>query len=175
MHRQRAGNRQNKEKDDTMNATSGTKRFRSSRLGKTVVTFGFAVGLALGAAVPVAADNPFQGEGMRANGQDMEQSRLEIVAAESISPVTTYLPCEAGEGLIGPRGTVDPCMVIAAATTSPLRAYYTCEAGEGLRDTASGPNPCRIVGEAFSVHVPNPVCGSLAALTHRMRYSICEF
>jgi hypothetical protein len=68
-----------------------------------------------------------------------------VVAAESIDPVATFLPCQAGEGLIGPRGAVDPCMVVAAETADPVKAYYVCEAGEGLIGPRGQVNTCRDV------------------------------
>lgn len=102
---------------------------------------------------------------------------FEVVGGVSVAPTEVYLPCQAGEGLIGPRGGTDPCMVVAgvetapepylgegmftnlheaqqleplvaAATQDPLVAYYVCEAGEGLIGPRAQTNYCRQVAAA---------------------------
>lgn len=95
-----------------------------------------------------------------------------IVAAVSTGPVATYLPCEAGEGLIGPRGQVDPCMVVAAEATGPATAYYVCEAGEGLIGPRGQSNECRTVaGVGILPDSYYPCDGSDPAMTRYRVYS----
>jgi hypothetical protein len=122
-----------------MNATHSTQRFGSSRYGKAVVIIGFVVGLAIGAAAPAAASNPYQGEGMLAHGQDREQSRTESAASVALVAEATDADCVKGEGLrSNPISGENPC-----AATATLKAYHICELGEGLLAPDRGPNPCR--------------------------------
>jgi hypothetical protein len=131
-----------------MNATHSAQRFGSSRLGNAVIMLGLATGLALGAAVPAAASNPYQGEGMRALGQDFEQSRPALVASVANEPTVVHVPCEAGEGLLGPRVHSNLCLSVATLSAQPVLAFYVCEAGEGLLGPRAQANLCREASNA---------------------------
>jgi hypothetical protein len=108
--------------------------------------------LALAAAilmVPTASASPYElcdlGETHYRVDNGQWQECPGVVAGVSTDPFNVYLPCQAGEGLLGPGSDLDPCMIVAAEVTGPVSTYLPCEAGEGLLGPRAQANLCQQV------------------------------